>query len=203
MGSRDLSVVVPTAGVAVPSAGVVVAPVEGNGCVFTTLGDGRLVRVGGIVGMGSAEHGTHQAPFAGEVTLNLNTFGFGNHTVDHDKLSNLALALVIICRTSGSFPAAELNSFRAVVGIVSTIAVDSAHLTIQPAISAILVTHGGLVEVPVVIILRNTVVGVVNPSVKVSYAVVVLTLRTEKPIPIIGITDNLLTVSSGVAHNPK
>ena len=203
MGSCDLSVVVPTACVAVPSAGIVVAPVEGDGSVFTTLGDGRLVRVGGIIGMGSAEHGAHQAPFAGEVTLNLNAFGFGNHAVDHNELCDLALALLIILSTSGSFPAAELNSLGTVVGVMGTIAVNSAHLTIQPAIGPILVTHGGLVEVPVIIILRNTVIGVVNPAVKMANAVVVLTTWTEKPIPVIRISDNLLTVGTGVAHYPK
>ena len=118
--------------------------------------------------MRAAEHGAHKSPFTGEVTLNLNAFGFGNHTVDHDELSDLTLTLLVICRTSCTFSAAELNSLWAVVGVMGTIAVYSAHLTIKPAISAILVTHGGLVEVPVIIILWNAVVGVVNPTIKMS-----------------------------------
>ena len=75
--------------------------------------------------------------------------------------------------------ATKLNSLGAVVGVVGTVAVDPAHLTIQPAISAVLVTHGGLVEVPVVVVLRNTVVRVVNPTVKMSDPIIILSLSAK------------------------
>ena len=86
---------------------------------------------------------------------------------------------------------------------MSSITVNSTNLAIEPAITPVLVAHGNLVEMPVVIILRYAVIGVVNPAVKITHTIVVLTLRTETPIPIIGITNDELTVRSGVAHNPE
>ena len=198
MGSGDLSVVVPAAGVVVTSAGVVVAPVEGNGCVFTTLVDGWLVGISGVIRMRTAKHTRHQTPLTGKVALNFETFVLRNYPVYHNELSNLTLALLIIFRTSGSFPAAELNAFGSIVGVMGTIAVDSSYLTIKPAIATVLITHGGFVEVPVVIILRHAVVGVVNPPVKMSDPVVITAVASKYPVPIICVANDLLAVRSGV-----
>ena len=198
MGSGDLGVVVPAAGVVVPSAGVVVAPIEGDGCVFTTLIDGRLVGIGGVIRMRTTKHTRHQTPLTGKVALNFETFVLRNYPVYHNELRNLTLALLIIRRTSRSFPAAELNAFGSIVGVMGTVPIDSTHLTIKPAIAAVLITHGGFVEVPVVIILRHAVVGVVNPSVKMSDPVVITAIASKYPVPVISVTNDLLAVRSGV-----
>ena len=81
-------VVVPVSG---SGASIVVSPVEGDGCIFTTLINSWLIGIFRIVGVGRSEHCADQAPFAGKVTLDFESFSFWNHTVEYKELSDLTL----------------------------------------------------------------------------------------------------------------
>ena len=68
MSAGDCLGIVP---VARGGTAIVVAPVESNSGILTPLGDGGLIGIAGVVGMGGGKHSIHQSPLAGEITLDL------------------------------------------------------------------------------------------------------------------------------------
>ena len=88
MSAGDCLGIVP---VARGGTAIVVAPVESDGGIFTPLGDGGLIGVTGVVGMGGGKHGVHQSPLAGEITLDLQALALGNHPIEDSKFCDLTL----------------------------------------------------------------------------------------------------------------
>ena len=107
MGTGDRLAIVP---VSSSGASVVVPPVEGDGCIFTTQIDCGLVRVAGVVGVSRGKRGGDQSPLAGKIALDLETLGLGNYPVKDEELGNLTL----ICGTTS-----EIESFGVTVGVVA------------------------------------------------------------------------------------
>ena len=102
-------------------AGIIVSPVEGDGCIFTTQIDCGLIGVCRVVGVSGSEHRADQAPLAGEVTLDFESFSFGNHAVEDKELSDLTLVRSITTKVESLRLPLVVATYRLISGYLKLI----------------------------------------------------------------------------------
>ena len=118
MGTGNFLITVPISG---SGASVVISPVEGDGCIFTTLINSWLIGIFRIVGVSRSEHRADQAPFAGKIALDFETFGLRNHPVKDKEFGDLALIGSITTKVKFGWFAVGMTAYRFIAGYLELI----------------------------------------------------------------------------------